>query len=514
MKELFFCTLLAYLLLPATIAQAAVLDNLDQGNLISAIDDYRFSDYDIAIQKLEALHKKTPEHPDVLQYLALSYDESSKPKQAIPFFEEWLKANQYNTSEGAKFAWLGLANAYMKTNQPQQAISTLKRWLAANPDDMQSQVTLGDMLVRQKEYVEANTLWDSILQSSTSNHEDKAAAWYYKAWIAYLNHDVQNTEKFAQQSLDADKEGAYANAATRLKESPSQQRLGFNGFASVEVFYNSNVKLIPEQLFVSDSDGDAGIQNTLVLGWGLPKVSFNYVLSATVHQDLNTYDLLAHILSASWQKDNTWRFKPSYEYITLDTDNLYQGLGLGVYYSQQTWTYQYTIKVKQFNNAYGVNNVDLERLGGNSHYLGAKTNVSLMGYKTSFSPYFIAELTKGDATHDNSDSYYQLGGAASTSIPISKGWESQLKLDVYARFYAAADTNILLNATDSTKRQDTYFKIASSTSWKPWENYDFSLVVNASYLSNISNYNDGLVSATASKTYSAWRVGSAVTGQW
>ncbi len=512
MKELFFCMFIAYVFLPATTVYAEELDNLDQGNLISAIDDYRFSDYDIAIEKLEVLHKKTPKNPDVLQYLALSYDESSNPNKAIPFFEKWLTINNYNTKEDARFAWLGLANAYMKTNQPDQAISTLNRWLEANPNDQQSQITLGDLLVRQQKYMDSNIVWDKILQNSLSKSEDKAAAWYYKAWLAYLNNDISLTTNFAQKSLDADSEGAYATTAQRLKDNPSQQQLGFNGFASVEAFYNSNVILAPENS--STYSRDLGIQTTVALGWALPKVNLNYIFSSTNHQDYKTYDLTAHILSASWQKDNRWRFKPTYEYIVLDNDKLYQGFGLGMYYTQQAWIYQYTVKLKQFNNSYGTNNVDLERLGGSSHYLGAKKNIILWDYKTSLSPYFIAEFTNGDATHDNSDTYYQIGGNAVTSFPLSQAWKTQLKLDVYSRFYAAADPNILLNASDTTKRQDNYFKIASSTSWKPWESYDISLIVNASYMKNSSNYNDNLVNATASKAYSAWRLGSMIAGQW
>jgi len=514
MEKYFYCLVTMCLLLSPTFATAATLDNLDQSNLISAIDDYRFSDYDIAIQKLELLHQKTPNNPDVLQYLALSHDESASPDKAIPYFEAWFKTNNYNTSIETKFAWLGLANAYMKTNQPDKAIATMRRWLNANPSDMQSKITMGDMLIRQNKHQETAILLSQVLESPASTADQKAAAWYYKAYLAYLNNDVQNTEVFAQKSLDTDGEGAYASAAQRLKDSPSQQQLGFNGYASLEAFYSSNVKLAPEQLFAADADGDSGLQSTLVLGWAFPKVSVNYVLSATKHQTLNTYDLVAHILSASWKKDATWRFKPSYEYIILDTDNLYQSFGLGIYNTRGDWTYQYTVKFKQFNNAYGDNNVDLERLGGSSHYFAAKTDVARQGYKISLSPYLIAELTNGDATHDNSDSYYQLGGNVSASIPIAKGWETQLKLDIYSRFYAAADTNILLDATDNTKRQDTYFKVATSTSWKPWKAYNVSLVFNASYLSNTSNYDDSLVAANVSKAYSGWRIGSMVSGQW
>lgn len=512
MRQLSYGFVCIFLLFHSSALTAAGLSNLDQGNLISAIDDYRFSDYDMAINKLENLYQKAPDNADILQYLALSYDENNKSNKAIPLFQAWLKNHNKTTNKGSRFAWLGLTNAYMKTNQMEKATNTLQTWVNANPDDVQSQVTLGDMLIRQKKYAESKPLWENILVSNSANSSDKAAAWYYKSWLTYLDGDAQNTKKYAQHSLQADPESAYASAAKKLEANPSQQRLGFNGYASVEAFYNSNVIIAPENS--NTYSRDLGIQTNVILGWALPKVNLNYLFSNTAHQDFKAYDLMIHVFSASWKKDNIWRFKPVYEFIALDSSNLYQSFGLGAYYTNNDWVFQYTAKIKNYNNAYGTNQVNLDRLSGSNHYFGAKTKVALNNIDITLSPYLIAELTKGDATHNSTDSYYQLGGTAATTIPIIDQWKTQLKLNLYARFYTAADTNILLNASDATKRQDIYFKIASSTSWKPWDNYDISLVANASYLKNISNYDDSLVSATASKAYSAWRLGGMITGQW
>ncbi len=512
MKELVFCMFAAYLFIPVTTASAAVLNNQEQSNLISAIDDYRFSDYNLAIEKLEILHQKSPNNPEVLQYLALSYDETDKPKKAMAYFQAWLKANNNNTSENARFAWLGLANAQAKTGNNNQAIQTLNTWLKANPDDTQTQITLGDMLIRQNKYNASKPVWESILASNSANSSDKAAAWYYKSWLSYLEGNPETTKQFAQESLSADNEGAYASAAKNLETNPSQKRLGFNGFASLETFYNSNVMFAPENS--STYSRDLGVQTNVSLGWNLPKINLNYTFSSTNHQDYKAYDLLIHVLSASWRKDNQWRFKPSYEYVALDTSNLYQSFGLGIFYNQNSWTYQYTVKFKTFNNAYGSSKVDLERLGGSSHYLGARKSFKTNGFNVSLSPHLIAELTKGDASHAKSDSYYQLGASASAAIPFAKKWNETIKLDLYSRLYAEADTNILLNATDTTKRKDNYFRLSSATSWKPWDAYHVSIVFNASYLKNASNYDDTLVTPTASKSYSAWRVGSMIMGQW
>jgi len=512
MKRPYYCLTAILLLFQAHAAYAAPLSSIDKGNLIAAIDDYRFSDYDVAIPQLEMLYRKSAENADVLQYLALAYEENEDPKKAIPIFESWLALNHNDTSENARFAWLGLARAYLKIGLLTQAVSTLSQWTTANPSDIQSQITMGDILIRQKEFTPANQIWDTILNNTQAKPNHKSAAWYYKAWIAYLQHDSDNTLIFAKKSLQENPEGAYASAAKQLEQSPSQQRLGFNGFATLEGFYNSNVKLVPDGSAAKGAD--QGIQSNLVLSWGFPQLNLNYILSVTKHQDFNTYDLQVHVLSATWRKDGDLRFSPSYEYIILDTDKLYQSLGLGVAYAAKDWTYEYKLKLKSFNSAYGSNSVDLARLSGSSHNLSATTYIDFSDAKLTITPYFLAELSKGDATHNNSDSYYQFGGNIATLIPLAKNWNTQLKMNLYSRLYAAADPNILLSATDSTKRNDLFLKISASESWKPWDSYDVSFVANASYLKNTSNYDDNLVLANVSKSYSSWRVGAMVLGQW
>ena len=514
MKHIIFILLATYITMHSSALSAAGLNNIDQGNLISAIEDYRFSDYESAIPVLESLYHKSPGSLPTMQYLALSYQETKQADKAAATFEAWLKANQYDTSSSSRFAWLGLTNAYLKMGELTKAETTLSTWVKANPNDIQAQITLGDIQVKQQAYAKANDLWNSILKNPNASASDQAAAWYYKAWIAYNNQDIEQTKNFAKKSLAADKEGIYANAAKQLEAYPSQQQLGFNGFAALEAFYNSNVKLVPESLTSTEWGGDKGIQGTLVLGWGMPKVALNYIFSGSVHQDFSDYDLSAHIISASWQKDNTWRFKPFYEYIILGGDKLYQSLGTGVYYSQDTWNYEYTLKLKSFNDAFGSNAVDLTRLGGSSHQLRAKTDIRTQSLTFTVSPYLLVELTKGDATHDNSDSYYQLGGDASTNISWAKGWNTNIKLAVYSRLYAAADTSILLSSTDTTKRNDNFVQISAATSWKPWDTEDISVIINASYLKNMSNYDSSVVTPTSSKAYSAWRFGTMFTGQW
>ncbi len=511
----FFFTLIAiFLALHACQTSAAPFNNIDQSNLISAIEDYRFSDYESAIPTLERLHQKDPNHLTTLQYLALSYQESEKAEKAASTFKAWLKTNQYDTSASSRFAWMGLANAYLSMGEFDKAKTALSTWLKANPDDIQAQITLGDILVKQNAYAEANKIWNTILDSAKATSSDKAAAWYYKAWMAYNDQEVEQVKHFADKSLQADAEGAYANAAKQLQAAPSRQRLGFNGFAALEAFYNSNVKLIPENLTSTQWGGDKGIQGTLVLGWGLPNVALNYIFFGNIHEDYNDYDLSSHIISASWKKDKYWKFKPFYEYISLGGDKLYQSLGTDIYYAQSEWTYAYTLKLKSFSNTYGSNAVNLTRLGGSSHTFRATTKIKTTSLTFTVSPYLIAELTKGDATHNNSDSYYQLGGDASTKVTWTKGWDTHFKLALYTRLYAAADTNILLDSTSTTKRHDNYVKVSADTSWQPWDNYNTAFVLNLSYLKNTSNYNDGLVIPAASKSYSAWRGGISVTGYW
>jgi len=227
MKHIIFILLATYITMHSSALSAAGLNNIDQGNLISAIEDYRFSDYESAIPTLESLYHKSPNSLLTMQYLALSYQETEQAGKAATTFEAWLKANQYDTSSASRFAWLGLTNAYLGMGELTKAETTLSTWVKANPKDIQAQITLGDILVKQQAYVKANVLWDSILKHPDAKASDQAAAWYYKAWIAYNNQEIEKTKTFAKKSLAADKEGVYANAAKQLEASPAQQQLGF-----------------------------------------------------------------------------------------------------------------------------------------------------------------------------------------------------------------------------------------------------------------------------------------------
>ncbi len=491
---------------------ANAMNSQDNSNLITAIEDYRFNDYALAIPRLEILHDKFPENLSVLEYLALSYQENEQPEQALPMFKAWLRLNNNATTETTRFAWLGLAYTYIKLHKTADAITTLKTWLAAHPNDIEPQINLGDVLSREQQFEKSNQIWDSILSNTEAKNSQKAAAWYYKAWIAYQNNNSVESKAFAHKSLLLDAEGAYAKPAKTLL-TPDKKTLGFHGAVSVETFYNSNVRLIPDALTAKEWGGDKGVQSNLILNWAFEQFDINYIFSSTQHEDFKTYDLMLHQLSASWQ-NNQWRFKPSYENISLDHNALYQSYGLGVYYTHQDWTYHYTAKFKKFTDSFGINRTNLNRLGGTSHQIAVQTNTTIQGIKTSFSAHIVDELTKGDVTHDKSDSYYQLGGNITTFFPLAQRLNMQTKFDIYTRRYHAADNNILLSTTNTTKRSDLYTKLSTSVNWQPWKENKFAFAINLSYQKNASNYDESLVIPIANKAYSGWRLGGLITTQW
>ncbi|MDX8382466.1 MAG: hypothetical protein R8M45_00195, partial [Ghiorsea sp.] len=326
--------------------------------------------------------------------------------------------------------------------------------------------------------------------------------------------DMKKVKIFINKSLALDSEGAYAGPARNLLTSPPPKTLGFLGSASAEAFYNSNVILQPDSVQIISGGSDIGIQSNVMLGYAWRKLDINYVFSTTKHQDYSSYDLMLHALSATWI-NKAWSFIPSYENISLNSAFLYQGGGLGVRYTRKGWTYHYTGKVKVFSDAFGdTSPVDLTRLGGSSHVLGVQKGINVRGISTIFSSDATSELTKGDDTHNQTDSYLQLSGSAMIMLPISKAINTVLTLKIYTRQYSAADTDALIVPTSNTIRNDVATQISTSTTWKPWTDNTSTIALNLSYQNNNSNYDSGIVAEALIKSYSAWKISGLISTQW
>jgi len=492
----------------------------DEANLLRAIEDYRFNDFEEAITALEKLHLIFPNDQQTIQYLALSYQESGNTQKAIPLFQTWLTNSDQSTQDDAQFAWVGLASALISDKEYAKAGKALQTWLKVHPQDIATQIMLGDVYVRDGAYAKADKVWALVLKDEQSNSSQQAAAWYYKGWAAYLDGEDQQSKTFAQQSLDLDKQGAYANAANQILTAAPTKKFGLAGTASLELFWSSNVKLLPDFQTSATSAGlgsDKGAQANIALGWKGKSFDTNYLLSATKYEDLSEYDMLLHVLTGSWAKKE-WRLVPTFERVSLNNEYLYQGFGLGSYYTYQDWTYHYGLKFKSFSDAFGADAANLSRLNGINHNLGVSHGFTIAGINTVFASDIFAERTKGDTTHNQTDNYIQIGASLRSSIPMNLPLFNDIALNtalmLYNRSYGAADNTILLDSSNTTKRSDLYSQVAASAVWKPLPGQDLSVQFNLSWIKNSSNYDESLVITNGIKSYTTFKVGTLISTQW
>lgn len=481
--------------------------------LLKAIEDYRFNDFDAALPQLEALHRQFPEDSSSLRYLALAYQESDAHAKAIPLFDAWLKLHHQAKNEDAQFAWVGMASAYLALGQFNNAATSLSSWLESNPDDISSQIMLGDILVRQKAYHDAEKIWSIVLNSPSSKNHQKSAAWYYKAWAAYLQGDATRAQTWASMSLQLDNQGPYAAPAQQIQNAPSNKKLGASALLSLETFYNSNVALLPDILSSTSKEGDSGMQLLLAPSWKAENFDINYVFNLTQHQTRSEYDILMHYIAAAWQYEQ-WQLTPSIEVVSLAKEKLYQGYGVSVAYQANDLVVQYAAKIKSFSDNYGPTNSNLDRLSGISHVLSANQPFSVDTLNANVGASITSERTNGDANHNDSDSYLQLGINAGFSYAQSELWSIRGDIKAHRRHYAEADLTVLNSPASATKRKDTNIQASLTNQWQPFANKNISLGANVGYQHNISNYSSGTVFNEAIKSYSAWRTGVSVSGKW
>lgn len=494
-------------------ASEANMSNLDQSKLLSAIEDYRFSDFDIAITTLEKLHQKHPTHLKTLRYLALSYKDNAQINKAAQAFQTWLNISGDIAPDNKRFALLGLANIERQRKNYNKSIPLIKTWLTIQPSDHKTRITLGDIQILNKDYSHASDTFDTLLQSASASDTEKAAAWYYKAWIAYLQGNTKNSKTFAQTSLTLDHKGIYAAAAKQLMSAPPLKEDGGSASVNLGLFYNSNVVLLPDILRTTDKGADLGLQADLQLLWSFPNSSISYMFSDTTHQDRSEYDMMMHLLGGSWALNN-WQLSPSFEYIALNKEKLYLGYALNTTYNQESWAYHYAIKTKTYSDSYGSTNANLSRLGGLTHNLGMATSTKFQDIQASFTADIISEQTNGDASHDKTDDYTQLALAAQLMYPSIEDFILSSSIQTYTRKYAKADTTALLNPASNTIRSDTYFNIAASVGWSPFSDKDSSFILDVSYQKNSSNYDEGTVNNLSIKSYAAWKTQMSFSNQW
>ena len=482
----------------------------DSSELLSAIEDYRFSDYDIAISKLEGLRRSNPDNLRVLQYLGLSYEESEDFSKALSVYRSWLHKSDKPYAASARFAHIGIANVLLHDKDYSAAARQLKIWLTGQPGDLSAQLLYGDVLIKTNSLGAAASVWQGVLANSEASSEDQAAAHYYLAWIAYKQGQQDQARERARLSLEADAGGAYAGPARELLEMKEERR--YAATVSLGAFYTDNVELLPD--YVPSSSGkensDVATQAGLGFSYSFPAVQLSYHYSGSAYAKRTDFNTGSHSLSASWRKAE-WSVVPHYENVQLADSDLYDGAGVDVIWGYQNWSVAYGVMYKRFSKSFSTDAslppTNLERLGGLTNSLTLSRQGEDSDVSHSFAVGVIDEATKRDATHDKTDSYQQLfvSGSLSRRFGLFDGGAS---VNAYVRNYGKADVQ-----AGGLKREDQYVQLSGFVTWKPWENAH-QLEFNASWQQNSSNFNESNGLLNLAKEYSAWRAGLGWSYKW
>lgn len=484
-------------------AENEVLTDSDRENLEAAIDDYRFSDFKGAVDKLIPLQAKYPADRSIAEVLGRSYEESGQTEKALSLYQQWLAAVKDDHSDEARFAWIGMANALVKLKKQSSAMSSLKQWVAYHPDDAVASTMYGGLLFQANDYAASEKIWDGILKQSQAPASDKSAAHYYKAVLAYMNGDMESQKQHAQASLDADAKGPYAASATQLLTARPARKLGLNAMVAIEEYLTSNVELLPD--FKAPTPGkkksDTSTSATLSLSYNFPEaLTIGYIFSGDFHAKRNDLDLAYHSLFALWTHSKGWFVSPKYEYAQLGRVYLFQGGGFDAGWSGDGYQLSYGLRYKVFNKSF--NTTDLRRLGGVSNRLDMSKTISLadLGLSLTGKLSAINESTKGDAAFAKSDSFNQFGGGASVMWGVGQ-YLLGADLDAYYKKYNQAVPTSALPV-----RSDNHWQLSGNAGWKPTLPIDLTLMLKAGVQRNNSN--------DSTKGYSEWRTGLAVNFVW
>lgn len=503
MKALFFLLILVFGL---PMAMAADMSREDHERLLQAVEDYRFSDYQHAIDALNALRARYPENTDVLRYLALAYAESGRDADAVSVYRSWaaLEGNRLTTDQ--RELWLGYARALEKNGQPEMALDILKQWLAVHADDHDASVRYGDLLHRQQQMEQAEKVWRSLLQRPDLAPVHQAAAHYYLAVEALNRRDYTLARDEARKAVMADGEGPYAAGARQLMDvRPSARKAGWTGNILIGEFYTSNVELLPD--IVNPSGGkkksDMFTEADLTLGYQGTNWRIGYALNSSWHRKRRDFDLVVHSGILDWDVSN-WTISPRAEWVMLNKQQLYIGVGLDLSWANADWLARYQGRYRRFSTSFGTLASDLSRLGGQSHELNLSRQFIRRNHTFIVGAHVHQELTKGDLTHRKSDDYTQLG----LNAGYNGAWKYlDMGADVmgYWRRYAKPDVTILV--TNLERRKDYYFYIGGHLGWRPFGEANNRIVVQGHWQRNTSNYKAPLVVPQFGKQFTEWQAG-------
>lgn len=497
-----FCGLIVLLLLttPPVLAESN-FSNDDQTLFNQAVEDFRFSEFDVAITKFKQLRERYPQSLEVIESLGRTLEEAGYNEDAVNLYGLWLKESADQKSDSARFAWIGMANSLIKLKRESSAIESLRQWISYKPDDSAASVLYGGTLLNIKRYDDSAKVWDEMLSRVSTSSKDQAAAHYYRAFLAYIRGDMKLQRQQALLSLQKDPDGPYAKAAEQFKTAKPARKLGLTASATVEVFYSSNVELLPDLTTptIGSSKSDVIVQPVLSLLYNFPKFGVGYAFNNSLHSKREDLDLGYHSLYGVWAYGR-WMLLPRFEYMIFGNDFLTYGLGGDLSWTNGGLQLAYSMRYNSYNN--NLKGSDLSRLGGFTNSVNAQQFWKHGEFIYSANTSLSSLAAKGDTAYGNSDSYWQtgLGGLAIWSRDRLR---AQLSAATYLRKYKEAAPIF-----PSLVRKDSNINVGLKLHWLVLkkEKYEMTVTANTGWQKNNSN--------DTTKAYKEWRIGAGTQVDW
>ncbi len=485
------------------------LSAVDAARLITAIEDFRFGDYDVAIPVLQKLDKRYPNHHEILSTLARALDESGRTSEAIPVFEKW-----YHAFPEDRNAAIGLSGVLTKAGRFAEGAGVMAAWLQSHRNDIRAMTLYAAGQLRARNYEKVRAMSRSILDAPDARPMDRAAAHYYLAYAAFATGGLDEAGRETEAVIKEAPDSRYAGQA-RLLRAQIQAQSGKQISVAVSAFRSSNFSLLPTNLLDVPVDRTQtlkglGIQTDVGLNMHHKSLSVNYMLSYTWYDQRPDLDLLYQRLSPGLARGK-WVFSPYYEYAWLGEDFLFHGTGMSVMWMpREGWLLMYMGGYKWFSSTYTTNGKDftsLKRLNAVSQDVMIQKSWKISTHELNLAVTGHLEMTHGDASHFKSDSYRQAGLRGGWQRHEGK-WSFLAAVETYFRIYRKPDTTILNTGFRDNRRIDRYLRLNGSIDFKPTGSHTPSFGAFAQWQSNRSNYRSPVVSS--SKNFIEWRLGGTV----
>ncbi len=483
-------------------AWGGVLTQEEQAVYAQAVEDFRFGDFPVAIEKFRSLLRKHPRDARVAEYLGRAYEESGRYEQAVSLYGHWLKNAADQGSPENRFAWIGLANSLGKLKRYQSAVYALAQWRSYAPHDATAAIMQGSMLLRLKQYDASERIWDAMLNDARISSKDQAAAHYYKAFLAYVRGDVAMQKQQAAWSLQKDPRGQYAQPARQFMAAKPARKLGLSVNATLEFGYTSNVELLPDvsKPVAGGSRADVFTQPAVSLLYNFEDFSLGYAFNTGFHSRRSDLDLGYHSLYGVWTHGR-WYGMPRLEYMTLGGSFLTYSVGGDLGWRAADLSVLYNIHYNHYSR--NLNGSDLRHLGGITHALSAEVQRKFGDVSFALRGGGSLLFAKGDALlYAKSDSYWQGEGG------LSAHWSRnrimlQAALAAYYRKYRQAAP-----ITPGLVRRDSNIDLSGRVSYLLWKRnvYRTHLTLSSGWKKNNSN--------DASKAYKEWHASAGMQLNW